>query len=418
MSSPFQCSRCKKRLAQQVVRAAGMQFHTACFICDGCKKPLQRQFQQKRERLYHPDCYARMFGLMCQHCQKPISGQYVKADAGNYHKVCYDNHHALHCFLCDEAINGAYLQDLWGQKAHSQHGQVKTTACHVCARLLAPDHSKTLADGRALCNICQVTEVITPRQVLQAKMDVLKYLQEVGFDYIPDYVKVEMYAEQALINERMRASATGNIHGYTRTAQRHIPQYGLILEHSIHVLNGMPRLAFMGVLAHELLHVWLNERELKHLQPAHVEGFCNLATALIYEKAVSAEDRDLAKVLQQRMDEDPDSVYGDGYRLMKKELQTRGWPALLRDLQNPDFSAKATPESAPKAVLAPKLPPEIERPSPVRKASSPEESARKLAEIRARVQAKMQGAKTSKPEKNSKNSGNKKGLKKLRKRKR
>jgi hypothetical protein len=66
---------------------------------------------------------------------------------------------------------------------------------------------------------------------------------------IPDYIQVKLDEDQQLINQRLRASATGNIHGYTRTAQRNIPGYGLILEHGIHVLSGLPKVAFKGVLA-------------------------------------------------------------------------------------------------------------------------------------------------------------------------
>lgn len=380
-----------------------MQFHTQCFVCDGCKKPLERSFQHKKERLYHPACYQRMFGLRCQHCRDVIEGSYVKDAAGPYHEACYQTLHDLQCALCNQAITGSYLQDPWHRKAHPEHAQGVTVQCHVCARLCRADQAKSLADQRQVCEICQDTEVVTPAHIQQAKHAVLKHLKAVGFVYIPDYVKVEMYAEQALINERMRASATGNIHGYTRTAQRHIPQYGLILEHSIHVLNGMPRLAFMGVLAHELLHVWIHEQGLKHLTPPQVEGFCNLATALMYTQAVSPEDQALSTVLLQRLHEDPDPVYGEGYRLMASHLKRLGWPGLLEAMGQPgaldeapeisqktsekNFEETAPPEVAELETRRPVK--ELVKPTPRRTASNAEDSAQRLAEIKARVKAQM-----------------------------
>lgn len=436
------CTRCAKRLPAQAVRIAGMQFHTHCFICDGCKKPLAKSVQHKKERLYHPECYQRLFSPKCKHCQQFISGAYVKAEAAAYHKTCYEQLHKLVCTLCNTAIEGPYLQDPWGQKAHPSHGEDPTASCHVCARLVQRSQAKTLADQRCVCRGCQATEIIHAPQINQAKVEVIEILQGVGFDYIPDYVKVEMYAEQQLINERLRASATGNIHGYTRTAQRNIPGYGLILEHSIHVLNGMPRIAFMGVLAHELLHVWINERHLKHLTPPQVEGFCNLATALMYTQAArpdNAEEQSLAKVLLKRLAEDTDPVYGDGYRLMAQILEQRGWPDLLAAMITPEAllqeqtqplneqppGPQSAPEATPPAPAAPTpaapttTPPAAEKP---RQATSSADSAQRLAEIKARVQAKMQQVREGSQIKpaSGKNAGKNKGagLKKLGKKKR
>lgn len=416
MPPHFLCTRCGQRLPTQCVRIAGMQFHTHCFVCDSCKKPLDKNIQHKKERLYHPECYQRLFAPRCKHCQTPIEGAYIKAEAGAYHKTCYESLHDLTCILCQASIEGPYLQDHWGQKAHPSHGQDPTASCHVCARLVQKSQTKVLADQRLVCQGCQHTEIISPQQINQAKVEAIQLLQNVGFDYIPDYVKIEMYAQQALINERMRASATGNIHGYTRTAQRNIPGYGLILEHSIHVLNGMPRLAFMGVLAHELLHVWINERHLKHLKPLHVEGFCNLATALMYTQAATDQDRPLAEVLLQRLNEDPDPVYGDGYRLMSAELTQRGWPGLLAAMEIPGAFAEQSPAASPNESTTPKAKekeplsqaaPETSAP---RRVTTSAESAQRLAEIKARVQAQIQQVKKSAPPPKS-------GLKKLGKKK-
>lgn len=442
--APSLCTRCKKRLPAQCIRAAGMQFHVGCFTCDTCKKPLEKSFQHKQGRLYHSDCYQRLFGLKCHHCHQYIEGPYVKTDTGMpYHKACYQDVHQLVCALCEQSIEGPYLQDPWGRKTHPQHGSAVTLSCHVCARLVQQGQAKTLADQRQVCSICQATEVIHPTQVQAAKKEALAHLNGVGFAYIPDYVKIEMYSEQKLINERMRASATGNIHGYTRTAQRHIPQYGLILEHSIHILNGMPRLAFMGVLAHELLHVWIHENNLKHLQPMQVEGFCNLATALIYQQAATPADQELATVLLKRLQEDPDPTYGDGYRLMVKHLDTLGWPGLLAAMTRPggleqvDATDLTTPPSAQLSSTQPKQrsrqqqsqsathaveSPKIPTASPAKRtAGSAEDSAQRLAEIKARVKAQMDQVRAQSavaPQAKQTKSPSRKGLKKLGKKKR
>lgn len=394
---PTICSRCGKRLGPQVVRALSKQFHPACFVCDSCKKPLEKSFVPRGERLYHGECHDKLFTPKCSECGLPIQGSYTKDERGRYHTDCYRQLHNLICSLCQGAIEGSYLYDGWGQKAHPEHDQHPTGQCHVCARLMSPaaaTGSKVLSDGRLLCSFCHTAEIHDFRQIQAAKLDVIAQMQAVGFDYIPDYIQVKLDEDQQLVNQRLRASATGNIHGYTRTAQRNIPGYGLILEHGIHVLSGLPKVAFKGVLAHELLHVWINERPLKHLSHAQVEGFCNLGSALICQNALKNEGDELARVLLQRMDEDPDPAYGDGYRAMAWRLQQMGWPALLKALQNPDIplpepEASITQPQARQALLPPdKATPTAKTPAePNAKNMS---SAEKLAEIKAKLDQQRQ----------------------------
>jgi hypothetical protein len=138
------------------------------------------------------------------------------------------------------------------------------------------------------------------------------------------------------------------------------------------------------------LHVWINERPLKHLSHEQVEGFCNLGSALICQNALKHEGDELARVLLQRMDEDPDPAYGNGYRAMAWRLEQMGWPALLQALQNPDIplpepEASVTQPRAKQALL----PPEPNtNPNTNPKTMS---SAEKLAEIKAKLdQQRMQ----------------------------
>lgn len=379
------CSRCQRRLGPRAIRTSGKQYHPECFVCDACKQPLEASFYPKGNALYHQHCYEARFVPKCKHCGQAIQGEYNKDAQGRYHKACYLQLHQLFCNLCQQELQGRYLYDHWGNKAHPEHQGQPTGQCHVCARLERSDQpsGRRLSDGRLLCQGCHQSEVQHFQQVQQAKLEVISQMQAVGFDYIPDYIKVEFSEDQQLLNQRMQASPTGNIHGFTRTQQRHIPGYGLILEHSISVLSGLPKVAFMGVLAHELLHVWIHENNLRHLSHAEVEGFCNLGSALICHNDAS----ELAQVLLQRMAEDPDLAYGEGYRAMAWRLQQMGWPALLAALRDPsqplpEVPAEVLPpqtrsQTAPTGPASPTPPPQAPAVSPV---SS--ESAERLKALR------------------------------------
>ena len=86
---------------------------------------------------------------------------------------------------------------------------------------------------------------------------------------------------------------------------------------------------FRAVLAHELLHVYLFERDLD-LRSDIREGFCNLGSQLVYMDTPSA----FSRYQLENMQKSPDPDYGAGYRKMSAHLVKRGWMDLLRDLPN------------------------------------------------------------------------------------
>lgn len=335
----FTCDRCQQALNQDFHFQDGQLFHPVCYrqqyrlVCTHCQAELEAQWTEFQGKKYHPACYQQFVQPRCYHCQKPISGAYRQDSDALFHPVCYATRHDLFCNLCQQPLTDRYLTDLWGNKGHLHHGNLPTLQCQVCARLISQTTSNggvQFGDGRVVCGICQITAIDDPQQVQQAKTSVLEQLKTVGFTYIPEYVAVTL-AEQHLLQWRMQASPSANIHGYTKTLDRQVPGLGLVREHSIFVLHGLPRVAFMGVLAHELLHVWLQEHRLNHLSKATTEGFCNLGSALIYQN----EGSPLAQVLLQRLWEDPDAVYGVGYRQMRPQLEKLGWPGLLAALLKP-----------------------------------------------------------------------------------
>lgn len=365
------CSRCLAPLAKQYVRAENLLFHPACFRCSHCQTSLGEEYRLKDGKLYHPQCSQQRFKLTCAHCQKPLgetwltldgkklhaacyqahyqdacavcgdalTGTYTRdSDGQTYHTACYAEHKAPRCDGCAQPIVGQFLQDLWGHRLHPHHGGLPTLQCHVCARLISQKTSQggvQYGDGRVVCGICQITEITTPAQIEQARQAVLQQLQAVGFDYIPQYIAVSL-ADQRTLQKRLGVGRNANSHGFTKTLIREVAGQGQCQEHSIFILYGLPRLQFMGVLAHELLHVWLNEKALNEVWgEREIEGFCNLGTALVYQN----DGTPLAGVLHQRLAQDPNPIYGEGYRKMAAKLQKSGWPGLLAEMQ-------AKPQSA------------------------------------------------------------------------
>ena len=348
MANPPRCSRCRKPFTQTFYQAEKLRFHPSCFTCDHCLKQLGERFQLAEGQIFHAACYRQKYKLVCGHCQQLLGETWVTQEGKKYHQHCYDAHYQIYCDQCGGALTttysrddsgnyhtacfetyklppcdacglplkGKYLLHIWGHKAHREHPQ-----CHVCNRIISEKTSHGGAqygDGRVVCGICRITEITDNQQIEHAKAKVIEQLQAVGFDYIPHYLAVSL-ADQRTMSQRLGVKQSANSHGYTKTLEKQIPGQGRIQEHSIFILYGLPRLVFHGILAHELLHVWLNARKINQWQDKEIEGFCNLGTALIYQN----EGTPLAEVLLKKMAEDPNPVYGDGYRKMKDKLNKK-----------------------------------------------------------------------------------------------
>ena len=99
-------------------------------------------------------------------------------------------------------------------------------------------------------------------------------------------------------------------------------------EYQIYILDRLPTIEFEAVLAHEYLHVWLYNNNI-NLPPAQREGFCNLASAYLYEQNGSK----LSQIHLNSMNTNSDPNYGEGYRKMKILLEKKGWKSLLQTLR-------------------------------------------------------------------------------------
>lgn len=351
------CSKCKRIINQKSINVGGLIFHPECFICGKCNKKIQGQYNLTDKKFYHPECHQEQFKMVCTVCKKPlqgqyitsgprkyheecynkfiqlkckvcnkgISGEYVRDSEGNYHSECYSSNKAIKCNVCGETIDGKYFVDDWNNKSHAQHNGIKPEFCDCCSRIISEKTSKNSVkykDGRQICGICQQTEITEVHQTVPLKLDVIEQLNKVGFKYIPAFIKVTL-DNKVNINKMLGSSITNNTHGYTHTIHKSLNSK----EHSICMLYGLPKLLFKGVLAHEMLHVWLNE---KNIDMTHekTEGFCNLGAELIYKN----DDSEFAKVLLKKLESDTDLAYGEGYRQMSKRLHGIGWQNLINEV--------------------------------------------------------------------------------------
>lgn len=115
------------------------------------------------------------------------------------------------------------------------------------------------------------------------------------------------------LNTMARVCGSPNVKGYAHKSRS---------GYEVFILRDLSKLFFAHVLAHELLHIWQYHQGLYPEQQL-CEGFCNLGSYYVLEHIGGAEAEAQMKLLC----ENPDPIYGDGFRIIKKQYDKGGWPA-------------------------------------------------------------------------------------------
>ena len=85
------------------------------------------------------------------------------------------------------------------------------------------------------------------------------------------------------------------------------------------MLTHQSRIEFAGTLAHEMLHAWQVQNDI-YMDSMRTEGFCNLGSWLMLQTI----NHPLARHLEEQLFENPDPIYGNGFRMMYKAFQKHG----------------------------------------------------------------------------------------------
>ncbi len=210
----------------------------------------------------------------------------------------------MRCIICDNTITGIYKKDLWGNAICDRHN---APLCDACGRFTMPS-DLSLSDGRHICSSCLSTTVCLPEHIRWVDKKTRAILASNGFDSLPSNVPIKIVSPEEmsvltgkscvdLHNRGLNTISTSGIYPFKKTTS------------SIYIFNMLPKLQFAGVLAHELIHLWVDIKNLK-LSLNLEEGLCNLGSWLVYTSA----NTPLSKILIQNLYDNPDPVYGDGFR--------------------------------------------------------------------------------------------------------
>lgn len=223
------------------------------------------------------------------------------------------------CDICNEIITQDYMQDAWGNKFHQDHLE-NGRFCSTCSRVISKrltDGGFQFNDGRYMCTLCESSIVNSETKKLKSIENVLAAFSNVGI-----YIDINEF-EVSIKQKDELQSYLSSVSRHHKETIKALTYYNNN-KYTISTLWGLHRIEFESVLAHELLHVWVDYNNIM-LHKDKLEGFCNLGSALIYDNA----DTKLSRILKRSMSENNDPVYGRGYKYMNSLLEKHGWKKLI-----------------------------------------------------------------------------------------
>jgi hypothetical protein len=247
-----------------------------------------------------------------------------------YHSSCYLDNIAPRCSQCNKPITEEYFTDGYGNAVCEQHAD-HADRCSACKRFLVQQPGETVTrydDGRAVCGLCAAKAIVDIDEAKRILNDVKGQLARHG-------IKIDKEFSLRLVGlpELHRRSDDNGADQEGLTVYRQEKFLGglwTVSDYDIYILYGLPYERFIGIAAHELMHIWLLENAPSSPTAPLVEGSCNYAAFLVINACASEE----AAHAIRRMQEDPHPDYGQGYRAVRSlvdEIGLSGWLIYLRE---------------------------------------------------------------------------------------
>lgn len=211
------------------------------------------------------------------------------------------------CFICNGVISGSYYEDHLGKFACVEH-EVKI--CLSCRGLCDPKKSYNIRGYGHICADC-AQKCISGEDAAKLARYVQKYYHLAGFS-LPGH-KLHLVTITDL-----RESSPDSV------------PVGLAYDHGggiykIKVLKHLSKVAFASVFAHEILHLWQYSERIE--PPIEIcEGFCELGAYQVLDSI----DKEEAKKRMVDLMENPDSIYGEGFRKLKPLYDLQGWEGMRK----------------------------------------------------------------------------------------
>lgn len=302
--------------------------------CDFCGKPITDRYIEFDGHVYHPDCYQQNVAPKCAFCGQILGDNWVVYEGQNYHQQCFEQNVAIRCSRCGGIIEGEYLIDHWGNKYHKYHEQEEPT-CSFCGRFLSDPVAgggQAFSPDKWICNHCAQGAITDEEAGSEILKQVRDSLVKAGIVIDQETIEFELVTRDQFA--KLLDHDVTNQFGLTQ--YEHFKYLGFLEDNSltIYILTGLPRMHFISTAAHELMHAWLFLNIPDGGDERLIEGSCNYASLLVLRRF----DDEMAGYVVQQLEDEPDPVYGEGYRRVKRLAENRGVEYWLEHLRfDPTF---------------------------------------------------------------------------------
>lgn len=174
------------------------------------------------------------------------------------------------------------------------------------------------ADGHSLCGSCWETSVDSPATGTAVLADVRRLVTaRTGLDFTGIATPLVLDDRPSLASESCHGIKPIGLccYGYRSTGGLVNVRY----VKAIKVLHGLPREHFAATCAHELGHAFMFMNEFPDLDRRTKEGLCHLCKY----KYLTGERTGIAQRRMKSMTDDPDPIYGAGFREAYRCLGSR-----------------------------------------------------------------------------------------------
>ena len=154
------------------------------------------------------------------------------------------------------------------------------------------------------------------KDVSQVYTYVINVFKSYNIDYMP-HIPVLIISREQMYQESGNRRTVGL--AYTQT----FPDGEQAFE--IHIISGLTKLDFAEVLAHEIMHTWVNQNQINIASGADLEGLCNYASYIVLKSVNTGYAQNLISAMMC----DPDPIYGEGFRNVKSMIEEIGFNEYL-----------------------------------------------------------------------------------------
>lgn len=294
-------------------------------MCKYCGKPVWGRYITALNAVWHPEHF------LCAACHLPIDGSSFSVHEGQpYHSACFVERVLPRCVYCNAPLSGTFLVDAWGNKFCARHEQEYPT-CEFCSRLIPPAQQEHSAGklNSVRCPVCRVRAIETSEQARAAFAGVKRWVGSQGltFNNLPLSLRL---CDRDFLAKYGRALSQPHMLGVTlSTTQSMNGRERRTDIDGVAVLQDLPTPLFEGVVTHELGHVWLIVQAIKGLPTWAEEGFCELLAYRYHMQLNTPESRYHAENIANN----PDPVYGEGFRGVRAIADRLGFQHLLETLR-------------------------------------------------------------------------------------